>query len=88
MLIAVKAWALAHLLVNGTLAGVLLFGGFLVWAVGDRISVKRRSGPGSAPQLPKTALNDGIVIVGGLALYVAFAFWLHPILFGVAVANR
>ena len=87
MLIAVKAWALAHLLVNGTLAGVLLFGGFLVWAVADRISVKRRSGPGTAPQLPKTALNDVIVVVGGLGLYAAFTFWLHPILFGVAVVG-
>ncbi len=85
MLVAVKAWALAHLLVNGTLAAVLLFGGFLVWAVADRISVKRRSGPGSAPQLPRTALNDVIVVIGGLGLYVAFAFWLHPILFGVSV---
>lgn len=87
MLVAVKAWALAHLLVNGTLAGVLLFGGFLVWAVADRISVKRRRGPGTAPQLPKTALNDVIVILGGLGLYLAFAFWLHPILFGVAVVG-
>ena len=43
MLLAVKFWATAHLLANGTLADVLLFGGFLVWAVADRISVKRRS---------------------------------------------
>ncbi|MCH8478904.1 MAG: NnrU family protein [Wenzhouxiangella sp.] len=85
MLVAVKAWALAHLLVNGTLAAVLLFGGFLAWAVADRISAKRRSAPSSAPQLPKTALNDIIVVVGGLALYAVFAFWLHPILFGVSV---
>ena len=42
MLLATKLWALAHLLANGTLADVLLFGGFLVWAVADRISVKRR----------------------------------------------
>ena len=43
MLLAVKFWALAHLLANGTLADVLLFGGFLAWAVADRISVKRRT---------------------------------------------
>lgn len=84
MLIAVKAWALAHLLVNGTLADVLLFGGFLAWAVVDRISLKRRP-PRSNPQLPGSRANDLIVIVGGLALYAAFAFWLHPILFGVPV---
>ncbi len=85
MLIAVKAWALGHLLVNGMAHDVLLFGGFLVWAVADRISIKRRTAPGSAPQLPATALNDLIVVVGGLGLYLAFAFWLHPILFGVSV---
>ncbi len=85
MLVAVKAWALAHLLVNGTLAAVLLFGGVLVWAVVDRISVKRRTAAGSAPQLPKTPLNDVIVVIGGLGLYAVFAFWLHPILFGVSV---
>lgn len=82
MLVAVKAWALGHLLVNGTLADVLLFGGFLVWAVADRISLKRRP-QRTIPQLPDSKVNDVIVIVGGLALYAAFAFWLHPVLFGV-----
>lgn len=86
MLVAVKAWALAHLLVNGTLADVLLFGGFLVWAVADRISLKRRP-VREIPQLPASRANDIIVIVGGLALYVAFAFWLHPVLFGVPVVS-
>ena len=42
MLAAVKFWAFAHLLSNGSLADVLLFGGFLAWAVLDRISLKRR----------------------------------------------
>ncbi|MEE4640047.1 MAG: NnrU family protein [Wenzhouxiangella sp.] len=85
MLVAVKAWAIAHLLVNGTLADVLLFGGFLVWAVFDRISVKRRAGGGSDLQLPRWGLNDAIVVIGGLGIYLAFAFWLHPILIGVPV---
>ncbi|AKS42470.1 NnrU family protein [Wenzhouxiangella marina] len=83
LLVAVKAWALGHLLVNGMLADVLLFGGFLAWAVVDRISIKRRSTPSRSPQLPAGRFNDPIVIVGGLGLYVAFAFWLHPILIGV-----
>jgi len=86
MLVAVKAWALAHLLVNGTLADILLFGGFLVWAVLDRISLARRP-QASPPQLPRTRFNDAVVIGGGLALYAAFAFWLHPLLFGVAVTG-
>lgn len=84
MLVAVKLWALAHLLVNGTLADLLLFGSFLVWAVADRISLKRRTEP-SVPRLPKTGLNDLIAVVGGLALYVAFALWLHVWLIGIPV---
>ncbi|MFW6339676.1 MAG: NnrU family protein [Wenzhouxiangella sp.] len=85
MLVAVKVWAIAHLLVNGTLADVLLFGGFLVWAVFDRISVKRRADGGSDLALPRWSWNDAIVVAGGLGIYVAFAFWLHPILIGVPV---
>lgn len=84
MLVAVKLWALAHLLVNGTLADLLLFGSFLVWAVADRISLKHRTEP-SVPRLPKTGLNDVIAVVGGLALYVAFALWLHDWLIGIPV---
>lgn len=84
MLVAVKFWALAHLLANGTLADVLLFGSFLVWAVADRISLKHR--PASAtPQLPRSTANDIIVLVGGVALYIAMLFWLHPLLIGVSV---
>ncbi len=84
-LVAVKAWALAHLLVNGSLAAVVLFGSFLAWAVADRISAKRRPLPSAAPAFPRRAWNDPIVIVGGLAAYVVFAFWLHPAWIGVAV---
>ena len=84
MLVAVKLWAVGHLLVNGTLADVLLFGAFLVWAVADRISLKRRA-PRPTPALPATVANDAVVVVGGLALYVVFALWLHPRLIGVPV---
>lgn len=86
MLLAVKCWALAHLLANGTLADVLLFGGFLAWAVADRISVKRRAAAGlmrSPPALPGSMGNDAIALVGGLAVYVVFVFWAHAWLFGV-----
>jgi uncharacterized membrane protein len=82
MLVAVKLWAVSHLLANGTLADILLFGGFLVWAVVDRISVGRREPP-PPPGLPPGALNDAIAVVGGLALYVAFILWLHAWLFGM-----
>jgi uncharacterized membrane protein len=83
MLAAVKFWAFAHLLANGTLADVLLFGGFLAWAVLDRISLKRRP-----PQSLRTAaarpFNDAIAIVLGLALYGLFVGWAHVRLFGVS----
>jgi uncharacterized membrane protein len=83
MLLAVKIWALAHLLANGTLADLLLFGGFLAWAVADRISLKRRT-PLPAPGAPAGRYNDWIALGGGLLLYVGFLFWLHHALFGVS----
>ncbi|RJP67184.1 MAG: NnrU family protein [Comamonadaceae bacterium] len=86
MLLAVKFWALAHLLANGTLADVLLFGGFLAWAVADRISVKRRAAAGllrSAPTRAGGPVNDAIALVGGLAVYAVFVLWAHAWLFGV-----
>ncbi|MDP1685041.1 NnrU family protein [Hydrogenophaga sp.] len=86
MLLAVKLWALAHLLANGTLADVLLFGGFLAWAVVDRISVKKRTAAGllhPGPVLPGSKANDAIALVGGLAIYVLFVVWAHAWLIGV-----
>lgn len=86
LLVATKFWALAHLLANGALADVLLFGGFLVWAVADRISLARRERSGGvrpAPGLPAGRFNDVIVLAGGLALYALFVVWAHGWLFGV-----
>lgn len=85
-LVATKLWALAHLLVNGTLADVLLFGGFLAWAVADRISVKRRNQPTPAPA--SFGKNDIIALVAGLVLYVAFVGFLHTWLIGVSPISR
>jgi uncharacterized membrane protein len=81
-LVAVKLWAVVHLLVNGTLADVLLFGSFLVWAVADRISMKSRPAR-RVPGAPGSAANDVVLVVVGLALYAAMIFWLHEIAFGV-----
>ncbi len=81
-LVAVKSWAVAHLLVNGTLADVLLFGSFLVWAVVDRISLQRRA-PRPLPGAPESRGNDIIVVVVGLLLYLVFSFWAHDALLGV-----
>jgi len=83
MLAATKIWAFAHLLANGTLADVLLFGSFLAWAVADRISMKTRQ---QRPILsaPPSKMNDAIAIVIGLVLYLVFVLGLHMRLFGVA----
>jgi len=86
MLISVKAWALGHLLANGMLADVVLFGAFLAWAVADRISLKRRA-PRAIPRMPATPVNDVIAIVLGIALYLAFVFWLHARWIGVPVVG-
>lgn len=83
LLSATKFWALAHLFANGTLADVLLFGGFLLWAGVDRISVKHRA-PRAVPAAPASKYNDAIVIAGGLALYALFVLWAHRYLFGVS----
>ena len=82
MLAATKLWATAHLLANGTLADVLLFGTFLVWAVADRISLKHRKAH-PVPAAPAAAANDIIAVILGLAVYIAFGFWLHLRLIGV-----
>lgn len=82
MLTATKLWAVAHLLANGMLHDILLFGAFLAWAVADRISLKHRT-PRPNPALPAGKLNDAIAVVGGLALYVVFAMWLHVRWIGV-----
>jgi uncharacterized membrane protein len=83
MLAGVKFWALAHLLANGMLADVLLFGSFLAWAVADRISFKRRV-VRPIPTAPPGKVNDVIAVLAGLAIYVAFVLWLHRWMFGVS----
>ena len=82
MLVAIKVWALAHLLVNGDLGSILLFAAFLAWAVYDRIAVKRRGDMG-APGSGFT-FGDAISLVVGSAAYAAM-FWLHPWLIGVPI---
>ncbi len=82
MLTATKAWALAHLLANGMLADVLLFGGFLAWAVLDRISVGKRP-VSEVRAAPAGKFNDVIAVVGGLLIYALFVGWAHRHLIGV-----
>ncbi len=85
MLAGVKLWAFAHLLANGDLGSIILFGSFLAWAVYDRISLKRRTDPG-APPIPVGGIaNDLLSIVIGIVVYLALGFAFHPVIIGVPV---
>jgi uncharacterized membrane protein len=83
MLAGVKLWAFAHLLANGDLASVLLFGSFLAYGVYDRISVRHRLAPGPLGTASGGAVQGAIAIAGGLALYVVLLLWGHRWLTGV-----
>ena len=83
MLVAIKIWALAHLLVNGDLGGIVLFGSFLAWAVFDRILAKRRGDLGAA-RVASFTRADAMALIAGTIAYVAMLF-LHPWLIGVQV---
>ncbi|HUU67010.1 MAG TPA: NnrU family protein [Methyloceanibacter sp.] len=88
-LAAIKTWALAHMIANGDLASIILFGSFLAYAVFDRIALRGRQPtalvetPGSGP-----ARNDLIAVGLGVVLYVVFMIWLHPLLIGRAVIQH
>ena len=85
MLLVVKLWAYGHLLSNGDLVSVLLFGGFLVWAICDRISESRRERVGmTTPPEPGPVSNDAIAVVIGVVAYVLFVWKLHEWLIGVS----
>ena len=83
MLVAIKLWAVAHLLANGMAADVLLFGGFLAWAVIDRISLKRRPVKPVAGAKPGR-WNDLLAVALGIAVYALMLGWAHQRLLGVA----
>ena len=87
MLSGVKLWAAAHLLANGDLGSIILFGSFLGWAVFDRISLKHRADAG-APPIPVGGLgNDLIAVAVGFVAYLALAFAFHPVVIGVPVVG-
>lgn len=85
MLAGVKLWALLHLLANGDLGSIILFGSVLAWAVYDRISLKRRADPGAPPIPVGGPGNDLIAVAVGVVVYAALAFAFHPLVIGVPV---
>ncbi len=88
MVLAVKTWALAHLLSNGTLADLLLFGSFLAWAVFDFRSARQRDRRDGNPVIVASAGGTIAAVAVGLAAWAALAFGGHAWLFGVAPIGR
>lgn len=85
MVLSVKIWALAHLLSNGDLASVLLFGSFLAWGVIARISLKRRQRAGEVTLRPFVSAKWDLAAVAiGLLVWGLFIWKLHELLIGVA----
>lgn len=83
MVLSVKAWALGHLLANGSVADLLLFGGFLLWAAASFSAARRRDRAGQVRYPPGTIGGTLLCIVIGTAAWVVFALWLHGWLIGV-----
>jgi len=87
MLSGVKLWAAAHLISNGDLGGIILFGAFLGWAVFDRISLKHRADAGGPPIPVGGWGNDLIAVAVGVVAYLALAFAFHPVVIGIPVVG-
>jgi uncharacterized membrane protein len=86
MVAGVKVWAFAHLLANGNLADVVLFGAFLAWAVPDYVAARKRDRAAGTAYPVGPVSRDVIAVVVGLAAGAVFAMWLHGPLIGVRVA--
>jgi uncharacterized membrane protein len=82
MLVGVKTWAVAHLIVNGDVGGIILFGSVLAWAVYDRITLKHRSDPGGLSIPEGGSKNDIAAVIVGIIIYLALGFVFHPLVVG------
>jgi len=83
MVLSVKAWALAHLLANGSVAHVVLFGSFLAWGVALFVASRRRDRAQGIIYAPGSAMGTGLTVLVGLLAWAGFAFWLHGVLIGI-----
>jgi|tagenome__1003787_1003787.scaffolds.fasta_scaffold20356028_1 uncharacterized membrane protein len=94
MIVGVKLWALAHLISNGDLGSIILFGSILAWAVYDRISFKYRTDDGASPlagALPagmSETTKDVLAVAIGTLVYLALGLWFHPHVIGVPAFGR
>ena len=87
LLAAVKVWAFAHLLSNGDLGGMILFGALLAWAVYAFVTAKHRTDV-TLPVAPRGWKNDVAVLIAGNAIFLALGYWFHPHVIGVPVFTR
>ena len=83
MVAGVKVWAFAHLLANGNLADVVLFGAFLGWAIADFVAARRRDRAAGRTYPAGPFARDAATVAGGIVAWAVFAFWLHGPLIGV-----
>jgi uncharacterized membrane protein len=82
-MLSIKTWAFAHLLANGTLVDIILFGSFLVWAALGFRAARQRDRAAGTVYAPATVQGTIIAIAAGTIAWAAFAFWLHGWLIGV-----
>ncbi|EGJ09438.1 MULTISPECIES: NnrU family protein [Rubrivivax] len=83
MVLGVKVWAFAHLIANHTLADLVLFGSFLVWAVLDYRAARQRDSRAGTVYAPGRLSMTLVTVAVGVAGWAVFAFWAHAWLFGV-----
>ncbi len=83
MVLSVKLWAFGHLLANGNLADVVLFGAFLLWAALSFKAARGRDRAAGTRYPAGTLAGTGITVVVGLVAWAGFAFWAHGALIGV-----
>ncbi|MCG2594573.1 NnrU family protein [Ramlibacter sp. XY19] len=88
MVLSVKLWALAHLVANNTLADLVLFGSFLLWAVLDFSAARRRDRREGTVYPAGTAGRTAVTVVIGVVAWAVFAFWLHAAWLGIAPMGR
>jgi uncharacterized membrane protein len=84
MVLAVKVWAIAHLISNGTLADIVLFGSFLAWAVADFSAARRRDREAGTVRVAGPWRDDLIPGAVGIILWAVFVWGLHEWLIGVS----
>jgi len=86
-LAATKTWAFAHLLANGDLGSIIMFGSLLVWSVYAFMTAKHRKDV-VLPSAPVGWMNDIFVVVVGVAFFLALGYWFHPYVIGVPVLGE